>query len=97
MSIIIYLGAWFVTNPNVRNFVRRALSGQSNFLKEPSNSDGEERLKDEKDHGSDNKKADRDQRLNLSMDTATGMRSRKPREQKLDMRGGMSHDASWYA
>ncbi|RBR25654.1 uncharacterized protein FIESC28_01617 [Fusarium coffeatum] len=101
VSIIIYLGAWFVTNPSVRHFVsefvHRALSGQSDFLKQPSNSDGEERPKDEKDHGSDNKKADRDQRLSLSMDTATIMRSRKSRERKFNMRGGMSHDASWYA
>ncbi|RFN47991.1 1-alkyl-2-acetylglycerophosphocholine esterase [Fusarium flagelliforme] len=101
VSIIIYLGAWFVTNPSVRHsfseFARRGLSGHSDSLKEPSGKDADERPKDERDHGSDNKKLDRGQRLSLSTDTPTVMRLRKSHEQKLNMSGGTSHDASWYA
>lgn len=101
MSIIIYLVAWFVTNPSVRHFVSefagRALSGQSESLKNPSDKDADKCPKDEKDHGSDNKKVDRGQRPSLSMDTPTVMQLRESNEQKLNQRGGMSHDASWYA
>jgi len=90
VSIIIYLGAWFVTNPSVRHFVSefvgRALSGQSDILKEPSDTDIEERPMDGKDHGSDNKKEDHGQRLSLDTDTPTVMRLSKPHEQKLDIR-----------
>jgi hypothetical protein len=75
----------------------RALSGQSDSLGKPSDKDADEFPQDEKDHGSDNKKVDRGQRPSLSMDTPTVMRLRKPNEQKLNVRGEMSHDASWYA
>ncbi|KAJ4127978.1 hypothetical protein NW768_008261 [Fusarium equiseti] len=101
VSIIIYLGAWFVTNPSVRHFVSefvgRVVSGHSDSLKESPVKDADERPKNEKDHGSNNWKVDHDQRLRLSMDTPTIMRARKSHEQRLSMRGGMSHDASWYA
>ncbi|CAG7558189.1 unnamed protein product [Fusarium equiseti] len=88
VSIIIYLGAWFITNPSVRHFVSefagRALSRQSDSLGKPSDKDADEFPQDEKDHGSDNKKVDHGQRPSLSMDAPTVMRLRKSDEQKLN-------------
>ena len=64
MSIVIYLGVWFVTNPSVRHFVAEFARGGflgTIWLFERALKNADEGLKDEKDHGSDNKKVDRGQ------------------------------------